>query len=328
MVLATENNLDLNPTGYGFSLVQNVEGWGLQNVPVLQFGFVGFVALMEGYSRRWFSKKGAWNHPLWLPCQFSVCPEKNKIRCLNSLAMPTRLFGLDFDDAGNTITGVKSVLDALGCDYYLHTSMSYKPGQAEKCRAVIHTSELLMDDADNKLLFAALRRLFSKHGLTLDDACKNIARKFYVPGSNQEYGVECWSHFELERGPLDIAGMMQAERDRAKRAVAMQNIQQSFRTKRAGEYAVSNEQAEPYFQDMFHYNIANPERVTSFMALTSRGSAMASMAAHIVGYCKQRFGPYVVPSDMMEQALREWAGKTSHDQFANNIADARKHCDG
>ena len=57
--------------------------------------------------------------------------------------------------------------------------------------------------------------------------------------------------------------------------------------------------------------------------LDSRGGGMAHMASHIVGYCAKRFGPHVVPSDMMILALTEWAGETTHNNFAQSIHDAR-----
>lgn len=313
--------------GYGFSTCRDIYGNGLRNIPDTEnLGFVGFVQKMETYAQTWFSKKGAWNQPLWLPCQFDVCPDTRKMRCLNELAQPTHIFGLDFDDAGNTIAGVKTALDALGCDYYMHTSMSYQPGQHEKCRAVIHTNHLIMDNDDNKLTFSALNCFFTKNGLILDKACSNIARKFYVPGSNKQTSVKCHAHFELERGALDMTTMLEKERKILHRQQIASQVSQNLRAIKYSTASQKNGKKQPqnpYFNSYNDHNIADKKRVAAFMALSSRGSEMAEMAAHIVGYCAVRFGPNVVSSVMMEQALRAWAGNTSHNNFTKSITDAR-----
>lgn len=316
--------------GYNFALCTNIYGHGLKNFPALDNEFIGFVEAMEYMAEtQKYAGKGNKNHHLWLPCWFSVSAETGKINCQNSLAQPTHLFGLDFDDEGNSIDRVKQVLDGLGCDYYMHTSMSYNPGQAEKCRAVIHTKDLIHDNAENKLLFDALQnQIFNPAGLVLDKACSNIARKFYTPASNTLTNVKCYRWFELQRGPLDTASMLNIEREKQELARIMREIEQGEKLRAFIGKVIEFRDEKPFYHGVNSHNIANPEKVQWFISLPSRGSQMATMAAHIVGYCATRFGPHVVPSDLMEQALSDWAGKTTHNSFAKNIADARAYIRG
>jgi len=310
--------------GYGFSTIPSIQQISPSNHHANDEypGFLGFVMAMEGYAKQSHDGKHAPGHLLWMPCEFEICPEKKVRRCLNILAQPTRLFGLDFDDAGNTLDAVIGALEALNCDYYVHTSMSYIPGTAEKCRAVIHVRDLIHNNDKNAEVFRALVPHFAGHGLVLDQSCKNISRKFYVPGTNLKTGVDCMSYAVLERGALNMTPFLEAERKRAHRAQVLVQMKRSEMARRLRGKTTNPVSQTPYYNTPYDQNIANQKKVQEFMGSASRGSMMASMAMHIVGYCNTRFGVGVVSESLMTQALEDMAGQTTHNAFAKNIADA------
>ncbi|NHN89634.1 hypothetical protein GOB81_13535 [Acetobacter sp. LMG 1627] len=312
-------------SGYQFTIAPATHVIRMNNPEQTHDDFRGFILEMETHRIVWHDDKNAPGHVLWLPCRLNDCPEMGFPRAMNALAQPTHLFGLDFDDAGNTIANITTALDALGCDYYLHTTMSYVPGEKEKCRAVIHVTDSIMSNEENKMLYNALVPHFDRFGLVMDKSCTNIARKFYVPGSNRATGIECESWAVQNRGPLDNASsspLMANEHKRIARENVLRQMEKSAKAK-AIHGKIINPQ-RPYFNHSGDYNVADPKEVAAYIGAESQGSVMASFIAHMVGYCGTRFGDNVVDDRTLLDALTSWTGKTSHDNLIKNIRDARQ----
>lgn len=307
--------------GYHFTIAPNTMAKRIEQPTQTHNDFVGFTMAMEQYRKQWHDGKNAPGHVLWAPCRFDDCPENGYPRAMSSLAQPTRLIGLDFDDDTNTIDGVQRALDALGCDFYIYTTMSYVGGTTEKCRAVLHGDKMLNAD-EYKMVYDELKTYFKINDIIIDRACSNISRKFYVPGNNKKTGYECFMTGEWERGPLNVSTLLIGAKRRQICAKIHADGERSMLAERMAGRTVNH--ATPFYHGPYDHNIADTARVAAFMASSSRGAEMASMCAHMVGFCKTKFGPDVVSEHMMIDAITDWAGKTTHNNFTQNIQDAIK----
>lgn len=323
------SNTTVSGPEHGYSIAKSFTSSSVRSHTAADF--VDFVDILSRGASVWHEHKKAETLKLWLPCQFNLCPDRSYPRCMNDLAKPTRLLGLDFDADETRFSAVQKGLDELGCDYYIHTTMSFQPGVNERCRGVIHLHTTMETAEDYRLMYLAMMEFFGSRGQVLDAACKNISRKFYMPGSNRSTGHRCVDSAALERGPLDATPFIQKAREDAALKEAMRMLERSetlsLMAKTAGKQGldgIAGHSAKPYYNHAHDHNIANRDKVQWFMTLDSRGSGMAHMASHIVGYCAKRFGPHVVSTDMMVTALTDWSGVTTHNNFAQSIIDARK----
>ena len=120
--------------GYDYS---TVEGMTARPVNRSAPDFEDFVSQLHDYSENVYRDKGSYGHRLWIPTTFNRSPELDEydvptgkmiFRARNVDARPTRLFGMDFDDAGNKFDDIWDVMEALECDYYMHTTLPHVPG--------------------------------------------------------------------------------------------------------------------------------------------------------------------------------------------------------
>jgi len=317
--------------GYDYA---TVEGMTARPVNRTASDFEDFVSQLHEYSEDVYRDKGAYGHRLWIPTTFNQSPEMDEndiptgkmiFRARNIDARPTRLFGMDFDDAGNKFDDIWDVMEALECDYYMHTTMSYVPGVSDKCRVIIHVKDLINNNTENAEHFRALQNQFTPLGLVLDAACKNISRKFFVPSRNRKLGGFFRCEGNLERGALDMAAFLELERDRAWKQKIREDGEREARLAKMSLAALNRNHGVPYYYSPTDQNLIKQEHVIAFMSLPSRGSEMAAMAMRIVASCYRRFGAGAVSELMMAEALADMAGNTSHDNFEQSIRDAMRN---
>ncbi|OUJ15026.1 hypothetical protein HK28_10555 [Acetobacter sp. DsW_063] len=307
---------------FNFSIIAAVDAYECKNVPCDSFNeFAQFMT--EQAEKREFPGKGG---PLWLPCSFTWDAQTSTFHPVNALAKPTCLFGMDFDDDGNTWTNVQAALDELDCDYFIHTTMSYVPGSKDKARAVIPLTTPINDNDQNKLLFDAVQNMWSGK-LKLDAACSNIARKFYIPATNTQTGHKCVHRHVNNRGAYDPTGIIaQASRQRAK-AILAARMKQSANAKRAHGKIVKSH-GSPYWNGLTDQNLFSPlgkcrKLADEISTQASKGAYAAKFACTLVKATNGRF-PNGVDDQILEKALADVLHGSTHNNFAQLIRDARR----
>lgn len=145
---------------------------------------------------------------------------------LNHFALPTRMFGLDFDYQNNSIEKTIEVLNNLNCNWFLYTTHSHKT-EHHKFRVIIELSEELQSQEENVLLFNHFNDLFRNYGIVLDEQCKNISRIWYLPCSSS-FVSKCVIHKELEKEPYEITEPLE-------QALINQEIWKEYERKRTEE---------------------------------------------------------------------------------------------
>lgn len=313
---------------FDISLCVGTWGRGLTTIP--SHSFDDTIGTLRALDEQVYPDKNDSDHLMWFGTTFNIDPETGKQECKNDLANPTCLFGLDFDDTTNKISDVKKCLESMGCDFYIHSTMSYIPDVKEKCRAVIHLSQPVHNNVENVLVFNTLQhQVFGPKNLVLDRACKNIARKFYTPAKNTRNGGVYFEHWEFGRGAFDVSAMVTIEKQKQKRLMLNKQIQQNFKTTKflntKRKHRSTNTQ--PYFNSVSDFNIADHTKANGYMSQISKGGFIVGFANHMVGYCQTRFGS--VDETMLVYALDEFSGGssgTTHNNFRQIIRDAIKHC--
>ena len=93
-------------------------------------------------------------------------------------ANSTILYALDFDDEGNDINRVLQIFD--GYSFFLYTSYSHTE-EHHKFRLILKLDTEVMNNMESHLVFSIFNELLIPYGIMLDQQCKDISRRFYLP---------------------------------------------------------------------------------------------------------------------------------------------------
>lgn len=148
-------------------------------------------------------------------------------------ANPTFLFALDFDDAGNDITIAEEFFKDNA--FFLYTTYSHTE-QHHKFRVIIVLDDVIHNNEDSHMVFKILENRLKQVGLTLDTACKDISRRFFLPAYDKNGNVPTMTFNEgnlIEiKNDLDIAREEKSLEDkRREELIALNRFNSMFKSK-------------------------------------------------------------------------------------------------
>ena len=111
----------------------------------------------------------------------SMTTFKDRIR--SDDANPSNLFALDFDDAGNDID---TVIKILGDSSYLLYTTSSHTQEHHKFRVMLKLDTYINNNEESHAAFKIISDRFAIFGMTLDTACKDISRRFFLPAYDKQ----------------------------------------------------------------------------------------------------------------------------------------------
>lgn len=213
-------------------------------------------------------------------------------------ANPTSSFAFDFDDKENKIETAIDVFSPYS--YFLYTTHSHTEDH-NKFRIMVNLDMTIHNNEESHIVFKILKNRLSEKGLILDEACKDISRRFFLPSRDKNNNLP---YMQFNEGKLlDVRDEFEKQKQTDKLEDDRRKLD-AFYSKFCSKNKKTNHLNVPYFNSIEDQNIISKQKIENYLSL-SKGNHY-SMFFGLCSHMRKRAShlEYTITEDLMFKALR------------------------